>query len=94
MPFLKKSWFAHEYRSPIVTGLVFDALAFLFAATITDSGPTGAIIGIAVIGSLVLKVIIPIRRPHAPSKVDLAWVQCGALFLIPIAIVFSAFYYR
>lgn len=88
------SLFAPEIKSAFLSGLPLDAILLFLGAIITDGGVFGATLWNAVIGAMILKAYIAIRRPKKPTKYDLIWIRSGAVFMIPVSIVATIYFSR
>ena len=74
-----------SYKRPIGTAVVVQAIIALLASLILDGGTVARICGIALVAFWGGVAVLIWRRPHNPTKTDLALIQLGYFLVAGIA---------
>jgi hypothetical protein len=74
-----------NYKRPIGTALVTQAIVAVLSGMILDGGTVMRICLIAMIAFWVGAAVLIWRRPQSPTKTDLALIQGGYLVVVGIA---------
>ena len=85
--------FSERYHSPIWWAFVWFILLSLWCAMVTDMGESSQVFGYTIVTYAVLILLIMIRRPATPTRLDLLLVGfglpvlffLGLLFIYPLA---------
>lgn len=70
------------YRGPVVQGLAFQFLALVLSVLVMDYGDTLRITGVALVGYWSAALMLFLRRPNQPTKLDLAFLGWAFLPLV------------
>lgn len=79
------------YRDAVKVALVLQVLSALGLLAILDGGTLAKAGGAAMVGFWVGAAVVMLRRPKAPSAIDLLYVRWGYLIILVIGIALSPF---
>jgi hypothetical protein len=73
------------YDRVIRNSLVMQVVVGILAALTLDGGITARVVGVAVLAYWLCAVIVIMRRPHEPTRLDLAIIHWGFWPVLAIA---------
>jgi len=82
------------YRSARSSVLAQQVVVLLFTSMILDGGDIFTMCLVALVGFWVGAVIICVRRPQTPTRVDLLFIRFGYFPLCILAVVLTLFIWR
>ena len=74
-----------SYKKPITVALIAQVLIALLSSLTLDGGTVARICGIALVAFWGGVAVLIWRRPHNPTKIDLALIQLGYFLIIGLA---------
>jgi hypothetical protein len=78
------------YDRVIRKTLIAQVIVGVLAALMLDGGTTARVVGVAVLAFWLCAVVVILRRPHEPTKFDLAIIHWGFWPVLVIAAVRQA----
>jgi hypothetical protein len=75
------------FSRPLIRALILQTLCVFFFSLMLDFGVTLRACWYSSIPFWIGAIVILIRRPHTPTRGDLAYLRWGLLFFIPLGVL-------
>ena len=76
-----------RYFEPIKTAVAQQAIVLILASLILDGGQILRLCSVPAMASWICTLLVMLRRPTSPTKLDLAIVKFGFWLAIPLVVV-------